>query len=330
MKLFRRMSAFLLITLALAFVANPVFAKVRWTAYTYVSVANSAAGKGLNEMISSIEKDTGGDFKIALNLGGTLHIKAANITQAVADGIVDMASDYFYLGNVPIGGVLSLPMLVRTEDEWQKAIKVMEPYLKEAFEAQGLVYLGLYRYPEQTIFTTFDLNTAKDLFGKKMRVTSPEQAALIEHFGGSAVTMGGAEVPQALQRGVVDGVLTASAGGAKKWNEFLKTNYRLAMNYGSSVLIANRDAFERLSKENQQALIKACAIAGPQITENFVVDEQAQKKIQAAKGMKIIEADPADVASAEKAMVKVWSQWAEGKGPKAVEALAAVRAAIGK
>jgi TRAP-type C4-dicarboxylate transport system substrate-binding protein len=316
--------------LVVSIYAAPVYAKDNWTAYTYVSVANSAAGKGLNEMISTIESETGGSFKINLNLGGTLHIKAANITQAVADGIVDMASDYFYLGNVPIGGILSLPMLVRTDDEWNKAIKIMEPYLKEAFEAQGLVYLGLYRYPEQTIFTSFDLNTAKDLFGKKMRVTSPEQAALIEHFGGSAVTMGGAEVPQALQRGVVDGVLTASAGGAKKWHEFLKTNYRLAINFGSSVLIANRDSFERLSKEHQQVLIKACAAAGPRISENFVIDEEVQKKFQAEKGMKIIDADPADIASAEKAMEKVWSEWAESKGPKAVEALAAVRAAIGK
>ncbi len=325
-----KIAVLLSIAISVALASAPVWAKDRWTAYTYVSVANSSAGKGLNEMISAIESETDGNFKISLNLGGTLHIKAANITQAVADGIVDMASDYFYLGNVPIGGVLSLPMLIRTEDEWQKAIKVMEPYLKEAFEAQGLVYLGLYRYPEQTIFTSFDLNTAKDLFGKKMRVTSPEQASLIEHFGGSAVTLGGAEVPQALQRGVVDGVLTASAGGAKKWHEFLKTNYRLAMNFGSSVLIANRDAFERLSKEHQQALVKACAVAGPKITENFVIDEQAQQKIQSDKGMKIIDADPADVASAEKAMEKVWSQWAESKGPKAVEALAAVRAAIGK
>lgn len=319
-----------LLVVVLSFFANPVFAKDRWTAYTYASVATSSAVKGLNKTIDDIENETNKDFKINLNLGGTLHIKAANITQAVADGIVDMASDYFYLGNVPIGGVLSLPMLVRTEQEWRTAIKIMEPYLKKGFEAQGLVYLGMYRYPEQTIFTSFDLTSAQDLGGKKMRVTSPEQAGLIEHFGGSAVTMGGAEVPQALQRGVVDGVLTASAGGAKKWHEFLKTNYRLVMNYGHSVVIANRDAFNRLSKENQQVLIKTFATAGPQITENFVVDEHAQMKIQADKGMKIIDAVAADAQAAEKAMVPVWSKWAEAKGPEAVEALAAVRAAIGK
>lgn len=310
--------------------ALPVCAKERWTAYTYASVASSAAVQGLNDAISTIEKETDGNFKINLNLGGTLHIKAANITQAVADGIVDMASDYFYLGNVPIGGVLSLPMLITTEDEWAKAIKVMEPYLKEAFEAQGLIYLGMYRYPEQTLFTNYDLKTAKDLFGKKIRATSPEQAAFVEHFGGSAITMGGSEVPQALQRGVVDGVLTASAGGAKKWHEFLKTNYRMTLNYGSSVIIANRSAFERLSPEDQNVLVNTFASAGPEISANFVKDEVKQMEIQQGKGMKIIAADPADIASAQEAMKDVWEKWADTKGPKAKEALAAVRAAIGK
>ncbi|MEJ2471533.1 MAG: TRAP transporter substrate-binding protein DctP [Desulfuromonadales bacterium] len=322
--------ALVILLVTLSFTALPAWAKDRWTAYTYASVASSSAVKGLNEAIANIETETGGNFKINLNLGGTLHIKAANITQAVADGIVDIASDLFYLGNVPIGGVLSLPMLITTEDEWQKAFPVMEPYLKKAFEEQGLVYLGAYRYPEQTIFTNFELKSAKDLFGKKIRVTSPEQASLVEHFGGSAVTMGGAEVPQALQRGVVDGVLTASAGGAKKWHEFLETNYRLPINYASSVIIANRDAFERLSPDHQKALVDAFASAGPKITDNFVIDERTQMEFQMSKGMNVIAADPADVASAQKAMETVWSNWAEGKGAEAKDALAAVRKAIGK
>ncbi|MBN1956723.1 MAG: hypothetical protein JXQ81_05920 [Desulfuromonadales bacterium] len=160
MKSFANVVVLFLFVGLLALTASPASAKTRWTAYTYASVATSSAVQGLNKAIDSIENKTGKNFKINLNLGGTLHIKAANITQAVADGIVDMASDYFYLGNVPIGGVLSLPMLIRTEDEWAKAIKVMEPYLKEAFEAQGLVFLGMYRYPEQTLFTNYEFKTA--------------------------------------------------------------------------------------------------------------------------------------------------------------------------
>ncbi len=318
------------VVLVYAYSATSSFAKERWSAYTYASVATSSAVKGLNDIIKTVNEKSNGQFVIDLHLGGTLHIKAANITQAVADGIVNMASDIFFLGNIPIGGVLRLPMLITNEQEWEKAFAIMEPYLKEDFEAQGLVYLGSYRYPIQTIFTTFELRSFDDLAGKKIRATSPEQSALISKFGGSAVTMGGAEVPTSLQRGVVDGVLTASAGGAKKWHEFLKYNYRLGMNYVNSAIIANRTDFERLSPENQSILRDTITEFGPQINENFNKDELEQKALQQEKGMIIVEAKPEDIRKAEKEMADVWTSWAEAKGPKAVEALAKVREALGK
>lgn len=330
MKKLSGLAVVVMISIIMAFGANSVSAKERWTAYTYASVATSSAVKGLNELTQTVEDETGGDFKIRLHLGGTLHIKAANITQAVADGLVNMASDIFFLGNIPIGGVLRLPMLITNEDEWEKAFVVMEPYLKEAFEAQGLVYLGSYRYPIQTLFTTFEIHGLADVAGKKMRVTSPEQSAFIMKFGGSAVSMGGAEVPTSLQRGVVDGVLTASAGGAKKWHEFLDYNYRLGVNYVNSAIIANRDSFESLSPEQQAVLRNTVAKIGPDITANFIKDELEQKAYQQGKGMTIVEADPQDVIAAQKKVTDVWTQWAEEKGPTAVEALAKVREALGK
>lgn len=322
--------AVVMVSIVMFFNIASVSAKERWTAYTYASVATSSAVKGLNEMIKTVEEETDGQFKIKLHLGGTLHIKAANITQAVADGLVNMASDIFFLGNIPIGGVLRLPMLITNEDEWEKAFAVMEPYLQEAFEDQGLVYLGSYRYPIQTMFTTFEIQNLADMSGKKMRVTSPEQSSFIMKFGGSGVTMGGAEVPTSLQRGVVDGVLTASAGGAKKWHEFLDYNYRLGVNYVNSAIIAHRDSFERLSADQQTVLRNTINKIGPQITSNFNKDEMEQKAFQQQKGMKIIESDPKDIATAQMKVVDVWTKWAEGKGPKAVEALAKIRAALGK
>lgn len=144
------------------------------------------------------------------------------------------------------------------------------------------------------------------------------------------MTMGGSEVPTSLQRGVVDGVLTASAGGAKKWHEFLKYNYRLGMNYVNSAIIANRSDFENLSPEYQSILRETITEFGPKIDENFKKDELKQKAYQQEKGMTIVEARPEDIARAEKEMADVWTKWAEAKGPRAVEALAKVRTALGK
>jgi TRAP-type transport system periplasmic protein len=76
-----------------------------WDLYIYNPVATVAAVKGLNVIIEQIEKETNGELKIRLHLGGSLPINTTNITPAVSDDVVQMGDDGYFLGNVPIGGV---------------------------------------------------------------------------------------------------------------------------------------------------------------------------------------------------------------------------------
>lgn len=301
-----------------------------WTAYTYSSVSTTSAVKGMNRIADRVAEETGGDLEITLHLGKTLQIASADITQAVGDGIVDMAADFFFSGNVPIARVLNLPMLIENDEEWDKAYAAIEPVLVEAFAEQNVVLLGGYRYPEQTIFTTFEIDELSDLEGHKIRVTSPEQGHFIEEFGGAAITLSGSEVPTSLERGVIEGVLTASAGGAKNWHEFLPYNYRFAVNYGNSMIIANADSFEALSPETQETLRAIVAEEGPATTAAFLEDEEAQKASQSEAGMTLVEEAEGDADMARERLAPFWEEWAEQNGPEYVEALQTVRDAIGK
>ena len=116
-----------------------------WTAYTYSSVSTTSAVKGMNRIVERAAADT--DLNIDLHLGKTLQIASSDITQAVGDGIIDMAADFFFSGSVPLARVLNLPMLIENDEEWAKAYAAMEPTLQEAFAEQGVVLLGGYRYP---------------------------------------------------------------------------------------------------------------------------------------------------------------------------------------
>ena len=69
---------------------------------------------------------------------------------------------------------------------------------------------------------------------------------LLIRAGAVPVTLGAPEVPSALDRGVVDGVLTANTGGGNTWKDLLKYNYRIGVNYFNSVVIANKDRFAKL------------------------------------------------------------------------------------
>ena len=282
----------------------------------------------MNRIVERVGADT--DLNIDLHLGKTLQIASSDITQAVGDGIIDMAADFFFSGSVPLARVLNLPMLIENDEEWAKAYAAMEPTLVDAFAQQGVVLLGGYRYPEQTIFTTFEINSLADLDGHKIRVTSPEQGHFIEEFGGAAITLSGSEVPTSLERGVIEGVLTASAGGAKKWHEFLPYNYRFAVNYGNSMIIANADSFAALSEETQNTLRAVVAEEGPKTTAEFLEDEAAQKKSQSEAGMTLVDMAEGDAADASAKLAPFWEAWAKENGPEYEAALATVREAIGK
>ncbi|WP_425642052.1 TRAP transporter substrate-binding protein DctP [Marinomonas gallaica] len=301
-----------------------------WTGYTYSSVSTTAAVKGMTRISERVASETDGDLDIKIHLGKTLQIKSADITQAVGDGIVDFAADYFFSGNVPIARVLNLPMLIENDQEWEKAYEAMKPMLEEAFEQQDVVLLGGYRYPQQVFFTTFPVDQLSDIKGHKIRVTSPEQGQFVETFGGLPITLSGSEVPTALERGVIDGVLTASAGGAKKWHEFLPNNYRFAVNYGNSMIIANIDSFEDLDQEDQTILRHIVAEEGDKISAEFIEDEKAQMASQQSKGMLITIAAEGDAQKARDLLRPYWTEWAKENGAEYEQALSVVLKAIGK
>ncbi|TMU23152.1 ABC transporter substrate-binding protein [Halomonas sp. ATBC28] len=300
-----------------------------WTGYTYSSVSTTAAVKGMQRIIDRTEAETE-DLSITLHLGKTLQIASSDITQAVGNGFIDFSADLFFSGNVPIARILNLPMLIQNDEEWDKAYAAMSPYLTQGFAEQDVTFLGAYRYPQQVIFTSFEIDSLDDLESHKIRVTSPEQGAFVEAFGGSPITLSGSEVPTALERGVIDGVLTASAGGAKNWHEFLDYNYRLPVNYAYSAIIANTNAYESLNEADRETFATIIREEASNITEAFLLDEQAQKESQADAGMTIVEASDAEIIKAQEALAPFWQEWASEAGPEHEQALQDVLTALGK
>lgn len=305
-------------------------AKVTWTAYTFGPSETLGSVKALRQIIDTIEKETNGEIKINLHLAGSLPIKSTNITQAMGEGIVQFGDDGFFLGNVPIAGILRLPMLLRNMEEFEKVQAAMKPYIERAFEKQGVVVLGHYTFPFQVAWSTKKLTTLDDFKGQKMRVSSPEQAAFVERFGGAAITLGGAEVPTALQRHTVDGVFTASAGGGKIWGDMLNYNYRLGVNYFNTVYLVNKEAFDQLSPELQKTVREVTARLAPNATDLMMNEEDAVTAKLKAAGMVITIPGADEVKAATARMAPYWDEWAKKRGPEAVEALAKVRAVLGR
>jgi TRAP-type C4-dicarboxylate transport system substrate-binding protein len=279
-------------------------------------------------LCDEIEKQTGGDLSMHVHVGGSLPIKVENITQAVSDGVIPVADDGYFSGNIPIGGVLRLPMLITSESDFETAQKVMLPYLERAYAGKGCLVLGTYHFPQQIIWGRDKIVSLADLSGRKMRVTSPEQGEFVRRFGGTPVTIGGSDVPSALDRGIVDGVFTGSSGGGSLWHNQLKYCYRLGPNYFDGYVIANKAAFTGLPAVQQALLRKSFGAAGPTITKAFIAEDEGLLKQFAAQGMVVTKALPSDEKLGADRMSSYWDDWARDKGPDAQEGLKKVRAAI--
>ena len=197
-----------------------------------------------------IEKATNGELKARLHLSGTLQIAPNNITPAVADGVVQIADDLFNSGNIPVAGIPRLPGLVRSYEEFAKTADVLRPYLEKAFAEKGIVMLADYTYPLQVIWGKKKLTSLDDIKGMKLRVAQPEQGEMVRRFGGTSVTISAPEVPSALDRGVVDGIFTAGVG-AVLWKDLLKFGYLIPVNWNNSYILANAEAFNKLSPDLQ-------------------------------------------------------------------------------
>ncbi len=314
-----------------ALVALPGLAAAQaWNLYTYMSVPANSAAQANMRLAEDMARFTEDALKIRVHLGGTLQINAANIGAAVADNVVQMGDDAFMSGVMPIADLVRLPMLVRNDEELKKALGVMLPYIERGYDKRGIVLLGTYVWPQQTFWSRKKTTSLPEVRGQKLRTPSPEIGEVIKRLGGVSITMGTAEVSTALERGVVDGTLSASAGGAYIWKDMLKYNYQLPTGHINGHIIANKAEFRKLKPEVQAQLKARATQISENLSRQFLEDENERNKKMAADGMVFTVPSAAEFAEAETRIKPYWEEWARSKGPEAVEALAKVRAELGR
>ena len=332
MKLFNRMLGRLgtaSVLLAAIVAAHPAAAAEHWRAYTYNAVATVTAVRGLNALFEEVKKETNGDLQVRLNLGGTLPISATNITQAVSDNIVQMGDDSFFVGNVPVGGLVRLPMFLKTRADFEKGWDIEAEYLRPALTKKNIVLLGRYIFAENVMWSKKKLTSLADMGGQKIRVVSPEQAEFIKLLGGIPVTLGTSEVAAAIDRGVVDGALTASSGYGYVWRDLLKYSYRMNVSFVDSLIMVNKDAWDKLKPDTRTKVQALVTKHTQRMTTEMQDEDAALTKKLADGGMVITEPSAADMAEAERRVAPYWKEWGE-KRPELNEALQKVRTAVGR
>jgi len=323
------------VALVMAGFAAPTAAqapKYEWKCYTYLPATTAPEYKALLELVEELKRETNGALQLNCNVGGSIPIKSGTMAQAISDDVLQfgMADSGSYSGFVQLAGMTSLPGLFANDEELRKGFAAIVPMLDAALAKKNVKYLGALHYPRQGFWGVGPITTLADIGGKKIRVTTPEQAEFAKRFNAIPVTIGTPEVSSALQSGLVQVVLTASAGGGRLWREHFKSNFRVGPNYVTVLLIANRAEFDKLPPDLQTKVAARVQKWGDELTAKLARDEEVLTEEFAKSGVVVTRGKPEDFRMIEDKMRSYWAEWAKTKGPEAEQGLGKLLAELHK
>jgi len=322
----------------LAALAAPVAAQpkpVAWDMVLNVGLTHFV-GTVEKEFVEDVQKRTSGGLVITLRPPGELPYKLTDYLRAVGKGDVQTCDVYmgFIAGDSKLGVLTGLPFLVANAEELKKVMPALDPMIREDFARFGADILTWYTWPEQNFFGRGKpITTLDDFKGRNIRTTSPEQSEMLKRLGAIPVSLTAPEVPSAAQRGIMDGVMTAGFNLLfSKWYEFTEWAYLPDIHIGGpAYILVNKSALAALSPENRKALQEAARAFQAKMLREIPAREQMDlKTLETQHKIKLIKANPADVAKMRKLMEPYWDEWAKQGGPKTTEAVAVVRKTLGR
>jgi TRAP-type C4-dicarboxylate transport system substrate-binding protein len=298
-----------------------------WVYYSPQSSPQYITPRAAQMFVDKVKEATNGELDIKFRLFGSLSIQAADVTQAVSDNVIQMGDDQIFSGNIPLAGIVKLPGLAGTFEEYDKAEAAVRPIVEAGYGEKGVMVLHGFAIP-QYIWGNTKLESLADLEGLKVRTGTPEQAEFVRKLGATSLTMGPAEVPSALERGLVDAIVTG-IGGGELWQDQLKTAYLYPVNFNGIYIVVNKAAFDALTPDQQQAVLQASKETDQWLRETSMAEDTADLEAMRAK-LTITDPTPEDIAMAAELMPTIWEDWAKQHGSEGEEVLATVNKALGR
>lgn len=159
---------------------------------------------------AQVEANAGGRVKIEIYPSMSLGGRPPELVQQVRDGVVDLVwtVNGYTPGLFPRTEVFELPFVYTNDIKATNLAMydMFDEYLKE--EYKGVEVMFLHVHGGQAIhMRNKEVRSPADLAGTKLRIPTRTGAWVIEALGAAPTAMPVPELPQALQKGVIDGAL---------------------------------------------------------------------------------------------------------------------------
>ena len=282
----------------------------------------------IRDFAKDVSGATDGKLEIAVHSAGSL-FPHSEIKNAVRSGQVPIGEFFLStLANEDLAfGVDSQPFLATSYDQAVKLWAAQKPVITELLAKQGLMPLFSVPWPAQGLYTNGEIKTVDDLAGLRFRAYNPALEEFAMMAKAAPVQVEASDIAQAFTTGQVQAMITSPSTGAnsKAW-DFVDTYTKIDAWLPKNIVVVNKRAFDRLSADEQSAVMAAAAKAetrGWEMSKKEAADKIA---VMQENGMHIVDPSPELEAGLQKIGDEMLVKWKEKASPEAMNVLQAYQA----
>jgi TRAP-type C4-dicarboxylate transport system substrate-binding protein len=202
--------------------------------------------------------------------------------------------------------VYSLPMLFRSLDEVTYLRSNLDPYILQGLEKNGFVSFGIAEGGFAYIMSLNPIKSIPDLRLSKAWVPSSDELALeaVKAYDVQPIPLPIGDVLTGLQTGLIDTVAAPPiATLALHWHTQVRYLTDMPLLYSSGLLIIDKKAFDKLSKQDQQTMRE---VMGQVFND---IDQQNRKDNKSA--FAAIQSQGVEMIKPDQEQIEEWRGFAE-------------------
>lgn len=266
-----------------------------------------------------------GEIKPHTELG----LQGYEIMRLVKNGVFDFAFGLpgYVVPESEIFEGADLSSLVQNIDVQKQVAHAYFPTLERAFaEKYNAKLMMLYPFPSQMLWCNRKVSSIEDLKGKRIRVFLTTLGDFVEGVGAIPVSVPYNDVPEALEKGIVDCVITGTMSAyTSKLYKVASHGFTLRVGWGLAFGAMNMSKWNVLSSEQKTLLKNEIAVLTESMWQETAKEDavalvclsEGPCNIGEAGNMVLVEPSKADLVVRNKIATDViLPRWAERCGPE--------------
>ncbi len=200
-----------------------------------------------------------GAITVNLTTFDQMGVAGGDVFRLLDEGVFDVGATVadYTVGDAPELEGLDVPLVATDPADARAMVDAARPMVEDIMRDRfGAKLLAIAPYPPQVVFCKPEITGLDDLEGLKIRGSGRMTTKFLEALGAEGVNLGFAEVPGALERGVIDCAITGSGSGySAGWWESSTHLMTLPLGGWDAVVTAmNLERWEALSPPTQAFL----------------------------------------------------------------------------